>query len=94
MLNKIILNEIALKSDMKSLKNYIKYHINENYLDESVWDIEDNVESDNKELILNEIKKFIEDNYYPVDINRCELFFEDDLSDVCPSVKWKDIYKF
>lgn len=23
-----------------------------------------------------------------------ELFFEDDLSDVCPSLKWKDIYKF
>ena len=23
-----------------------------------------------------------------------ELFFEDDLSDVCPSLKWKDIYKY
>ena len=45
--------EKIVKSDMKNLKNYIK-----NYIDESVWDIEDNIEDDNKEFILQEIKKF------------------------------------
>ena len=58
---------------MKNLKNYIK-----DYLNESVWDIEDNVEDDNKELILNDIKKFIKDNYYPVVINRCEFVFDEE----------------
>ena len=58
---------------MKSLRSYI----NENYLNESVWDIEDNIEDDNKELVLNEVKKFIEDNYDIVDINSCEFIFDE-----------------
>ena len=46
---------------MKNLKNYVKNYISD-YIDENVnrlaiWDIEDNVESDNQKLILDEIKK-------------------------------------
>ena len=52
---------------MKNLKNYIF---------ESIWDIEDNVESDNKESILNEIKKFIVDNYNRINITNCEFVFD------------------
>ena len=62
---------------MKKLKNYIKNYINESYLNESAWDIEDNIEDDNKELVLNEVKKFIEDNYDIVDINSCEFVFDE-----------------
>ena len=46
------------------------------YLNESVWDIEDNVESDNKEFAIDEIKKFIKNNYY-ININRCEIVFDE-----------------
>ena len=56
---------------MKKLKNYIK-----NYIDESVWDIENNIDDDNKEFALNEVKKFIEDNYEHININRCEIVFD------------------
>ena len=62
---------------MKNLKNYIKDYINENYLDESVWDIEDNIEDDNKEFILQEIKKFIKDNYRRINIDRCKIIFDE-----------------
>ena len=65
---------------MKKLKNYVKNHIkyslNESYLNESVWDIEDNVESDNKELMLDSVKKFIEDNYKKVDLNHLTFVFD------------------
>ena len=47
---------------MKSLKNYVKDYI-KSYINESVWDIEDNVKNDNKGLILDEIKKFMDENY-------------------------------
>ena len=57
---------------MKNLKNYIK-----KYLNESVWDIEDNVESNNEEFILNDIKKFIKDNYENINITRCKIVFDD-----------------
>ena len=43
---------------MKSLKYCIKDCINE-----SAWDIEDNIADDNEELILDIIRKFIEKNY-------------------------------
>ena len=46
------------------------------YLNESVWDIEDNVENSNDEFVIDEIKKFIEDNYY-ININRCEIVFDE-----------------
>ena len=69
---------------MKNLKNYIKDYINENYLDESVWDInesvwdiEDNIEDDNKKFILDEVKKFIKDNYININIKRCEFVFDE-----------------
>ena len=62
---------------MKNLKNYIKDYINENYLDESAWDIEDNVESDNNEFIIDEIKNFIEDNYINFNIKNCEFIFDE-----------------
>ena len=62
---------------MKNLKDYIKNYIKENYLDESAWDIEDNIDDDNKELVLNEIKKFIEDNYGGINIDRCEFVFDE-----------------
>ena len=57
---------------MKNLKNYIK-----NYINESVWDIEDNVESDNKELMLDSVKKFIKDNYINIKLKRCEFIFDE-----------------
>ena len=34
-----------------------------------------NVESDNKEFVVSEIKKFIEDNYEHVKINICKITF-------------------
>ena len=55
---------------MKNLKNYVK-----DYIFESVWDIEDNVDSDNKEFILNEVKRFIKDNYANVDLKRLTFVF-------------------
>ena len=51
---------------MKNLKNYVV---------ESIWDIEDNVESNNKEFILNEVKRFIKDNYKNVDLKRLSFIF-------------------
>ena len=54
---------------MKSLKDYIN---------ESVWDIEDNVEDDNKEFILNEVKQFIKDNYLSVDLKFLAFVFDED----------------
>ena len=57
---------------MKNLKDYIK-----NYIDESVWDIEDNIEDDNKEFILQEIKKFIKDNYGRINMDRCKIIFDE-----------------
>ena len=70
---------------MKNLKNYIKDYINEsylneNYLNESVWDIEDNIEDDNKEFILQEIKKFIKDNYGRINMGRCKIIFDEKFS--------------
>ena len=50
---------------MKNLKNCIKSYINE-----SVWDIENNIDDDNIQMFEEDIKKFIEDNYGTVDINR------------------------
>ena len=57
---------------MKNLKNYIK-----DYIGESVWDIEDNIKDNNKELVLNEIKKFIVDNYAGINIDRCEFILDE-----------------
>ena len=56
---------------MKNLKNYIN-----NCTNESIWDIEDNVESDNKEFILNEVKRFIKDNYSVVDLKSLTFVFD------------------
>ena len=61
---------------MKSLKNYVKNYIKP-YINESVWDIEDNIDSDNNELILNDIKKFIGDNYEHINIDRCKIVFDE-----------------
>ena len=58
---------------MKSLKKYL----NENYLNESVWDIEDNIEDDNKEFALTGIKKFIDDKYYDNISQYCEYIYDD-----------------
>ena len=41
----------------------------------SIWNIEDNVESNNKEFILNEVKRFIKDNYTNVDLKRLTFVF-------------------
>ena len=61
---------------MKTLKNCVKNYI-KNYIDESVWDIENNIEDDNKEFALNGIKKFIEDNYEHINIDRCKIVFDE-----------------
>ena len=66
----VILNKIKLNR-MKNLKNYIK-----DYINESIWDIEDNIEDDNQEFHLTEVKKFLEDNYEHININRCEFVFD------------------
>ena len=55
---------------MKNLKNYVK-----DCIVESIWDIEDNVDSNNKEFILNEVKRFIKDNYANVDLKRLTFVF-------------------
>lgn len=47
------------------------------YLNESIWDIEDNVENDNEEFVVGEIKKFLEDNYKNINIDRCEIVFDE-----------------
>ena len=57
---------------MNTLENCTK-----NYSFESIWDIEDNVEDDNKEFVLNEVKKFIEDNYRYIYIKDCEIVFDE-----------------
>ena len=61
---------------MKSLKNYVKNYIKD-YIAESIWDIEDNVEDDNKELMLDSVKKFIKDNYGRINIDSCEIIFDE-----------------
>ena len=48
---------------MKKLKNYIKDYIDENVNQLAVWDIEDNIEDDNKESILDEVKYFLTTHY-------------------------------
>ena len=60
---------------MKTLKDCIKDCIKE-HINESVWDIEDNVESDNKEFVIDDVKKFIEDNYNNIS-RYCEFIFDD-----------------
>ena len=62
---------------MKSLKDCIKNYINESYLNESIWDIEDNVESDNKEFILANVKRFIDNNYLDNMSRHCEYIFDE-----------------
>ena len=62
---------------MKSLKNYVKNYIKD-YINESVWDIEDNVESDNKEFVLNEVKRFIKDNYPNANPNSLTFVFDEE----------------
>ena len=54
---------------MKNLKDYVI---------ESVWDIEDNVESDNKEFVLNGVKQFIKDNYSVVDLKSLTFVFDEE----------------
>lgn len=48
---------------MKNLKNYIKECIDENVNQLAVWDIDDNIEDDNKESILDEVKHFLTTHY-------------------------------
>ena len=74
---KLGIKNVFYVENMKNLKDYIKNYIKENYLDESVWDIEDNIEDDNKELILDSIKKFIKDNYINIKLKRCEFIFDE-----------------
>ena len=62
---------------MKSLKDCINKNCIKSYIKESAWDIEDNVEDDNQKLILDEIKKFIKNNYGRLDIDRCKFIFDD-----------------
>ena len=57
---------------MKNLKNYIK-----DYLNESVWDIEDNIDSDNNEFKTYEIKKFIQKNYKKTDLQHLKFVFDE-----------------
>ena len=59
------------------IKNYTKDYIDENVNRLAIWDIEDNVEDDNQKLILDEIKKFIKNNYGRLDIDRCKFIFDD-----------------
>ena len=63
---------------MKNLRSCIKNCIDESVWDinESVWDIEDNVEDGNDVFAIDEIKKFIKNNYY-ININRCEIAFDE-----------------
>ena len=53
-----------MKNLKNYVKNYVKDYINENYLHESIWDVEDNIENDNNEFVIDEIRQFIKDNYY------------------------------
>lgn len=59
---------------MKSLENYI----NENYLFESIWDIEDNVENDNEGFVIDKIKQFIKDNYKIVDLKSLTFILDEE----------------
>ena len=54
---------------MKNLKDYVI---------ESVWDIDDNVESDNKEFVLNGVKQFIKDNYPNANPNSLTFVFDEE----------------
>ena len=67
---------------MKSLKDYIN---------ESVWDIEDNIESDNKEFVIDDVKKFIDDNYEHGLSQDCEFVFDEKLGKYivnCKKTAW------
>ena len=52
---------------MKNLKDYIV---------ESVWDVDNNVESDNNEFVIDEIKQFIKDNYINVNLKSLTFVFD------------------
>ena len=52
---------------MKNLKNYIC---------ESVWDVDNNIEDDNNEFVIDKIKQFIKDNYLSVDLKRLTFVFD------------------
>ena len=56
---------------MKNLKDYIKPYINE-----SIWDVDNNVESDNNEFVIDEIKQFIKDNYQNVNLKCLDFVFD------------------
>ena len=74
LLNKGYINENYLNENYLN-ENYLnENYLNENYLNESTWDIEDHIEDDNKESILTDIKKFIEDAY-GINIKYCDLTF-------------------
>ena len=73
---------------MKNLKNYIK-----DYIVESVWDIEDNVESDNKEFILANVKRFIDNNYLDNMSRHCEYIFDEKQSKYIVNCKRDIIFK-
>ena len=64
------------------IKNYvkdcIKDHINENYLHESVWDVEDNIENDNNAFVIDEIRQFIKDNYQNVNLKYLDFVFDEE----------------
>ena len=67
-----------MKNLKNYVKNYVKDYINENYLHESAWDIEDNVEDDNNEFVIDEVKQFIKDNYVHVDLKFLTFVFDED----------------
>ena len=54
---------------MKNLKDYVI---------ESIWDVDDNIESSNDEVVISEAKRFIKDNYETVDLNRLTFVFDED----------------
>ena len=62
---------------MESLKNYVKNYIKD-YIAESIWDVDDNIESNNDEVVISEAKRFIKDNYETVDLNRLTFVFDED----------------
>ena len=73
---------------MESLKNYIN-----NCINESIWDIEDNVESDNKEFILANVKRFIDNNYLDNMSRHCEYIFDEKQSKYIVNCKRDIIFK-
>ena len=73
---------------MKNLKDYIK-----DYIVESVWDIEDNIESDNKEFILANVKRFIDNNYLDNMSRHCEYIFDENQRKYIVNCKRDIIFK-